>query len=119
MTSFVFKSLLIAGAFAFFGGHVPLPAEAHMPRLTCTDDLGSCRLGDTVFAVGERSPLLAALARQSRGTPVEDFGAALKDPQLATLLDVQVVPDFALAAAQTRLADAAHHFIEGIETGAR
>lgn len=120
MTSFVFKSLLIAGAFVFFGGHAPLPGTAFaMPQFTCESDFGSCRLGDTSFELGGRSPLLASLALKARGEPVDGLKKALTDPRLASLLDEQVIPDFAVEAAHARLAAAATHFMAGIETGAR
>ncbi|MEQ8267909.1 MAG: hypothetical protein RH982_11975 [Parvibaculum sp.] len=120
MTSFVFKSLLIAGAFVFFGGHAPLPGAAlAMPQLACEADLGSCRLGDTPFELGDRSPLLASLTLKAQGEPLEGLKKALTDPRLASLLDEQVIPDFAVEAAQARLEAAATHFMAGIETGAR
>ncbi len=121
MTKFVFKSLMIAGAFLFFGGHAPLPGEARLtlPQFACEADLGSCRLGQTDIALGERSPLFAALAARALGNPIADLQQSLSDPKLASLLDERVVPEFAVAAAQTRLAALANQFIEGIETGAR
>ncbi|PKQ09372.1 MAG: hypothetical protein CVT73_02945 [Alphaproteobacteria bacterium HGW-Alphaproteobacteria-12] len=121
MTSFVFKSLLIAGAFVFFGGHLPLGGDSvagAMPRLACDADLDTCRLGGTSFAVGARSSLLSTLAVKSRGTPAEDFKSALADPHLASLLDEQVVPDFAVEAARVRLTALVTQLIEGVETGA-
>ena len=36
MTRFVFKSLIIAGAFMFFGGHLPMP-EGRMGGTTAAD----------------------------------------------------------------------------------
>lgn len=120
MTSFVFKSLLIAGAFVFFGGHAPLPGAAFaIPKFTCEADLGSCRLGDASFELGDRSPLLASIAAQAQGEPVRDLKKALADPRLANLLDEQVIPDFAVGAAHARVAVMATQLMAGIETGAR
>ncbi|ABS64238.1 hypothetical protein Plav_2630 [Parvibaculum lavamentivorans DS-1] len=121
MTKFVFKSLMIAGAFLFFGGHLPLPGDAELavPQFACEADLGSCRLGETEVALGDRSPLMAALAARAHGNPAEDFRRSLADPRLASLLDEQVIPDFAVEAAHTRLAAVATQLIAGIETGAR
>lgn len=83
MTRFVFKSLIIAGAFLFFGGHLPLPEG--LPR----------------------------------GNAAAALHMSLADPALIELLDEQVVPDFAVAAAERQIAIFAHHIIEGVETGRR
>ena len=83
MTRFVFKSLMIAGAFLFFGGHLPLPE-------------------------GRPGEAPAAALRMS-----------LADPALIDLLDDQVVPDFAVAAAERQIATFAHRIIEGVDTGRR
>ncbi|MCF8470127.1 MAG: hypothetical protein K9G30_05035 [Parvibaculum sp.] len=120
MTSFVFKSLLIAGAFVFFGGYLPLAGDSvagTMPRLACDADLDTCRLGGLSFAVGARSSLLSKLAVNSRATPADGFKSALADPHLASLLDEQVIPDFAVEAARVRLTALATQLIEGVETG--
>lgn len=121
MTSFVFKSLLIAGAFFFLGGHLPFTdgRAGALPRFACEADLGTCRLGKTEFALGERSEFFASLVAQSRGAPVADLKESLSDPALAGLLDEQVVPDFMVAAAETHIAALANRFIEGVETGRR
>lgn len=121
MTRFVFKSLIVAGAVWAFGGHLPLDAEGGsftLPQVSCEADMGSCRVGEREIALGDRSPLLAEIAAKGRGAPVEDLKRGLADPELARLLDYRVVPDFAVAAAQTRIAAAAHQFISGIDTGA-
>ena len=118
MTSFVFKSLMIAGAFFYFGGHLPLDGRAGaLPGFACEADLGTCRLGETEFALGERSDFFASLVERSRGTPVDDLKKSLSDPAIAGLLDEHVVPDFMVAAAETRIAGLANRFIEGVETG--
>lgn len=83
MTRFVFKSLIVAGAFLFFGGHLPLP---------------------------EGRP---------EGTPAANLQMSLADPELIGLLDERVVPAFAVAAAEERVAVIAHRFIEGVEAGRR
>ena len=116
----LFGSLLIAGAFVFFGGYFPLGGDSGagtVPRLVCDADLDTCRLGGISFAVGTRSSFLSKLAAKSRGTPAEDFKSALADPHLAGLLDEQVIPDFAVEAARMRLAALATQLIEGVETG--
>lgn len=121
MTRFVFKSLIVAGAVLAFGGHMPLDAEGgpfQLPQVSCEADFGTCEVGGREIALGDRSPLLAEMAAKGRGTPVEDLKRGLADPDLMRLLDRQVIPDFAVAAAQTRLAAAANHIISGIDTGA-
>lgn len=121
MTSFVFKSLMIAGAFLFFGGHLPLTdgRAGALPGFACEADLGTCRVGETEFALGERSDLLSSIVNRSRGMPAADLKESLSDPALVALLDEQVVPDFMVAAAETHIAVLANRFIEGVETGRR
>lgn len=121
MTRLVFKSLIVAGAFLFFGGHMPLDAgngSLALPQVSCEAGFASCRVGETEIALGDRSPLLAEMAARGRDASFEDLKRGLADPELARLLDHRVIPDFAVAAAQTRLAAAANHIISGIDTGA-
>ncbi|MDP2125656.1 MAG: hypothetical protein Q8J92_14875 [Parvibaculum sp.] len=119
MIQFVFKSLIVLGAFLFFGGYMPLPGDDRtlaLPSLVCEADLGVCRLGGSEFELGARSPLLTEIALKARGNPAADLRAALTDPQFTSLLDRQAIPDSAVAFAQMRLAAAASHFIDGFET---
>lgn len=122
MTSFVFKSLIVAGAVVFFGGHTSLEGPGGgafiLPQVSCEADFASCRIGERDFAVGERSPLLAEIAARAKGTPVTDLKHGLADPELTRLLDYRVIPEFAVAAAQTRLAAVGNQFIAGIDAGA-
>ena len=126
MTRFVFKSLIVAGAFLYFGGHMPLSENGGalaLPQVSCEADFASCRVGGHEIALGERSPLLAEIAAKGRGTPVEDLKRGLADPELTGLLDRQVIPEFAIAAVQAQIAEAAGHFIttqinQGFDTGA-
>ncbi|MEX0838636.1 MAG: hypothetical protein WD034_03815 [Parvibaculum sp.] len=120
MTQLVFRSLIALGAFLFFGGHLPLPADGRAlaaPRLACDADLATCRLGHTEFELGARSPLLAGIALNARGNPATDLKVALTDPHLVDLLDGQAIPDTVVAFAQMRLAAAASHFIDGVDAG--
>lgn len=120
MMQFIFKSLIVLGAFLFFGGYLPLPGDDRslaVPSLVCDSDLGVCRLGEAEFELGARSPLLTEIALKARGNPAADLKAALTEPQLVNLLDQQVIPDTAVALAQTRLSAMASHFIDGLETG--
>lgn len=121
MTRFVFKSLMIAGAFFAFGGHVPLNGDGGafaLPQVSCEADFASCRIGEREVALGGRSPLLAEIAAKAEGAPGEELMRALGDPELVRLLDQQVIPEFAVAAAQMRLAEVANQIIAGIDTGA-
>jgi len=121
MTSFVFKSLIVAGAFVFFGGQTSLEGQGGafvLPQVSCAADFASCRIGERDIALGERSPLLAEIAARAKGTPVEDLKQGLSDPELARLLDYRVIPEFAVAAAQTRLAAVGNQLIAGIDAGA-
>lgn len=88
-----------------------------LPGFACEADLGTCRLGEVEFAFAERSHLFASLAEQAKGQPMADLKRHLADPELATLLDEQVVPGFAVEAAQRQIAAIANHFIEGVVTG--
>ena len=120
MMQFIFKSLIVLGAFLFFGGYLPLPGDDRslaVPSLVCDSDLGVCRLGGAEFELGARSPLLTEIALKSRGNPAADLKAALTEPRLVNLLDQQVVPDTVVVMAQARLAAMASHFIDGIESG--
>jgi hypothetical protein len=119
MTSFVFKSLMLAGAFLFFGGHLPMPEgrAGALPGFGCEADLGTCRLGEAEIAVGDRSPLLASLAERAKGQPLADLKRHLADPELVKLLDERVVSGFAVEAAERQVATIASHFIEGVATG--
>jgi len=120
MMQFIFRSLIVVGAFLFFGGYIGLPGDSRafaVPQLACDADLAGCRLGDMHFDVGSRSPLLTEIAVKARGNPAADLRVALTDPQVLDLLDRQVVPDAAVAYARTRLAAAVFHFIDGIEAG--
>ncbi len=121
MTSFVFKSLIVAGAFVFFGGQTSLEGQGGafvFPQVSCEADFASCRIGERKIALGERSPLLAEIAARAKGTPVADLKLGLSDPELARLLDYRVIPEFAVAAAQTRLAAVGNQLIAGIDAGA-
>lgn len=121
MTRFVFKSLIVAGAFFYFGGQVPFEGEGGalaLPQVSCEADFASCRIGDKTIVLGDRSPLLAEIAARAKGTPVVDLKRGLADPELARLLDYRVIPEFAVAAAQTRLASAGNQIISGIDTSA-
>lgn len=121
MTRLVFKLLMIAGAFFYFGGHMPLDGDGSafaLPQVSCEADFASCRIGEREVALGDRSPLLAEIAVKAEGAPGEELMRALGDPELVRLLDQQVIPEFAVAAAQTRLAEVANQIIAGIDTGA-
>jgi hypothetical protein len=121
MTRFVFKSLMIAGAFFAFGGHMPLDGDGGafaLPQVSCEADFASCRIGEREVALGDRSPLLAEIAAKAKRAPGEELKQALGDPELVRLLDQQVIPEFAVAAAQMRLAEVANQIIAGIDTGA-
>lgn len=121
MTRFVFKLLMIAGAFLAFGGHMPLDGDGGafaLPQVSCEADFASCRIGDRDVALGERSALLAGIAAKAKGEPGKELMRALGDPELVRLLDQQVIPEFAVAAVQTHLANAAHQIIAGIDQGA-
>lgn len=121
MTRFVFKSLMIAGAFFYFGGHMPLDGDGGafaLPQVSCEADFASCRIGEREVAFGDRSALLAGIAAKAKGAPGEEMMRALGDPELIRLLDQQVIPEFAVAAAQTHLADVAHQIIAGIDPSA-
>ena len=120
MIQFAFKSLIVAGAFLFFGGYMPLPNDDRalaMPRLVCAADLGTCWLGGAEIEIATRSPLLTDIALKARGNPAADLNAALADPRLVGLLDAPAIPDTAVAYAQMRLAAAASHFIDELEAG--
>ncbi|MDZ4380309.1 MAG: hypothetical protein U0942_03105 [Parvibaculum sp.] len=121
MTRLVFKLLMIAGAFFYFGGHMPLDGDGSafaLPQVSCEADFASCRIGEREVALGDRSTLLAEIIAKAKGTPGEELKQALGDPELVRLLDQQVIPEFAVAAAQTHLAGVAHQIIAGIDTGA-
>ncbi len=71
MTSFVFKSLMIAGAFLFFGGHLPLTdgRAGALPGFACEADPVTCRLGTSAFRRGQRAVLLAPCGQRSPRLP--------------------------------------------------
>ena len=119
MTSFVFKSLMLAGAFLVFGGHLPMPEgrAGALPGFGCEADLGTCRLGEAEIAVGDRSALFASLAERAKRQPLADLKRHLADPEFVKLLDERVVPVFAVEAAEKQVAIIASHFIEGVATG--
>lgn len=120
MIQFAFKSLIVAGAFLFFGGYLPLPNDDRtlsMPRLVCAADLGTCWLGGAEIEIATRSPLLTDIALKARGNPAADLKAALADPRVVSLLDAPAIPDTVVAYAQMRLAAAASHFIDDFDQG--